>query len=303
MLFDGNMIQSLKLFSRILLGLCFTLGLPLAAGSAPAANLAYSQDLTQWQAIPMPAKHEVLGHALFEQAANYSHLKWQVFLAAGTPHASLEADFIDAAPRPAFEPTAGHTSGATAFVAVDNGWIISLNHGEFGGALYWFSADGSQNYRISEDPVIAFFTRPDGLYAIEGLAHMTLSRGSVLKLTREAPEGQWHGEVATPLPAAPAALAVQRDGTWLIVLSDSLVAIGADHRVHTLLAHAPWGALYPASAVLAADERRLYIGMRQFVAEVDLTAHTLRLLIPSEKFLNRLTPEDAERTRQYVQRP
>jgi hypothetical protein len=109
--------------------------------------------------------------------------------------------------------------------------------------------------------------------------------------------------VVTPLPFAPSALASQHDGTLLIVLSDSLVAVGEDHRVHTVLAEVPWIALYPTSAVLSPDERRLYIGMRQFVAEVDLTTHMLRLLIPSEKLLNRLTPEDAKRIRQYVQRP
>jgi hypothetical protein len=296
------MIQSLKLRSRILLGVLLTVNLSLLTPSAHAADIPYSHDLSEWQAVPMPAKSEALAHALFEQAANYSQRKWYVFLDAGTAHSSLDGDFIDSAKRPAFEPTAGKVVGATSFAAVDNGWIIGFNHGEFGAALYWFSADGAQNYRISEDPVIAFFTRPDGLYAIEGLAHMTLSRGSVIRLTRTPADGKWHSEVATPLPFAPSALAVRHDGSLLIVLSDSLVSVGLDHRVHAVLAEVPWSALYPTSAVLSPDERRLYIGMRQFVAQVDLTTHTLRLLIPSEKFLHRLTPDDVERIRQYVQR-
>lgn len=296
------MVQALKLRSHRLVGLLLTVSLLLLAWSAHAAELPYSRDLSEWQAIRMPAKSEVLARALFEQAANSSHLTWRVFREVGTVHASLDGDFIDGANRPAFEPTAGKVVGATAFAAVDNGWIVGFTHGEFGASLYWFSADGAQNYWISEDPVIAFFTRPDGLYAIEGLAHMTLSRGSVIRLTRIAADGQWHSEVATPLPLAPAALAVQHDGTLWIVLSAALVSVGLDHQVHTVLAEVPWSALYPTSALLAPDERHLYIGMRQFVAEVDLTAHTLRLLIPSEKFLHRLTPDDVERIRQYVQR-
>ena len=83
----------------------------------------------------------------------------------------------------------------------------------------------------------------------------------------------------------------------LVTLSDSLVCVGADRKIQILLSHAPWGGLYPSSSVLSQNEQSLYIGMRQFVGELDLTTKKLRLLIPSNQFLNRLPKEDEKRIR------
>jgi hypothetical protein len=85
----------------------------------------------------------------------------------------------------------------------------------------------------------------------------------------------------------------RHDGSMLIALSDSLVSVGPDHRV-TKISDVPWGGLYPSSSILLPDESRLYVGMRQFVGEVDLATNRLRLLVPSVSFLNKL-PEDDER--------
>jgi hypothetical protein len=68
--------------------------------------------------------------------------------------------------------------------------------------------------------------------------------------------------------------------------------------VETLLQDAPWNALYPTSSVFSPDEKKLYIGMRQFVGEFDIQTRQFRMLIPSESFQNRLAPEDETRIRE-----
>ena len=78
-------------------------------------------------------------------------------------------------------------------------------------------------------------------------------------------------------------------------LTLSLDSIEEAERIHTLLADVPWGGLYPNSSILLPDEQRLYIGMRQFVGEFDLTTKKLRLLVPSKEFLNKLPKEGEER--------
>ena len=55
--------------------------------------------------------------------------------------------------------------------------------------------------------------------------------------------------------------------------------------------------LYPSSSILLADESRLYLGMRQFVAEVDLATNRLRLLVPSVSFLNTLPDHEVRQIR------
>jgi hypothetical protein len=84
----------------------------------------------------------------------------------------------------------------------------------------------------------------------------------------------------------------------LVVLSDSLVSVGANRAADTLLADAPWSGLYPTSSILSAENRSSYIGMRQFVGEFDIPAEKLRLLIPSDAFLNRLSPDAEQQIRE-----
>jgi hypothetical protein len=180
---------------------------------------------------------------------------------------------------------------------VDDGWLVGFNHGEFGAALYWFNHDGKHHYKISNHQVVAFFSLPDGIYAIEGLAHMGASCGSVIRITRPTTSGHWQASRVVRLPYAPNTVAVRRDGSIVIALSDSLVSVGPDHHVNTLISDAPWGGLYPSSSILLPDESRLYIGMRQFVGEVDLATNHLRLLVPSVNFLNRLPDDDERRIR------
>jgi len=58
-----------------------------------------------------------------------------------------------------------------------------------------------------------------------------------------------------------------------------------------------WSGFYPHSSVFLEREQKLYLGMRQFVAEFDLKARKLRLLIPSHQFLNQLPKEEEKRLR------
>lgn len=90
------------------------------------------------------------------------------------------------------------------------------------------------------------------------------------------------------LPFAPYAISLRPNGTLLITLSDSLISVGPDRKIHTLIAKAPWGGFYPSSSLLMPDEQKLYIGMRQFVGAFNLTTNKLRFLIPSNEFLNKL---------------
>jgi len=79
----------------------------------------------------------------------------------------------------------------------------------------------------------------------------------------------------------------------LIVLSNALVAVTPKQEIQTIIDEAPWETLYPTSAVLTSDESHLYLGMRQFVGDIDLTSNRLKMLVRSKALLNNL-PEDTE---------
>jgi hypothetical protein len=264
-----------------------------------ASEPEYVQDVTRWQAVDAPSAVDRGARLVWSFAANYSHLNWRVFMQDGKVRARLGGEVPDIGPQQlSFTPKAGNFGPASAAAAVEDGWLVGFNEGEFGGALYWFSRDGKHSYPISNDQIVDFFSLADGIYAIEGLAHLSGSRGSILRITRPKEGAPWRAQSVVALPYAPYAVAVRRDGIALITLSDSLVSVDPELKVETLISDAPWGALYPSSSVLAQDEQKLYIGMRQFVGEFDLKTKTLRFLIPSFQFLNRLSKQQEAQIRQ-----
>lgn len=276
----------------------FTTLLLAAALVSGHAHADCPHELTKAQHVPVPASSDKMARELWSHAANYSELEWQVYRDGNRLCARPDASDRQAGPlRPAFVPQADDFKGASRFARVDDGWLVGFNEGEFGAALYWFSEDGRRHYRISEHQVVQFFPTAKGWGAIEGLAHGGLSRGSVILVDRATPQGRWKARTALRLPEAPYAIAVPRSGPALAVLSDSLVAVTDLQRATPLLADAPWGGLYPNSAVLSADERLLYIGMRQYIGEFDLQRRTLRMLLPRGALLNKPSPEGERQIR------
>ncbi len=271
----------------------------LSLASAPPSFAAeHFPDISKWTEVQAPPASKAAERAVWSYAANYSDLEWRVTSDRGQVRAALTGRNSESRqPRPDFIPIAGRFRGGSAFVQAEDGWLVGFNQGEFGAALYWFSRDGKTNYWISDHQVVGFVSRGDALYAIEGLAHLSLSRGSLIGIWRPDPVSRWQARVEAELPFAPYAVSLLKDGTFLIALSDSLIAVDTEHQIRTLLANAPWSGLYPNSSVLADDQSRLYIGMRQFVGEYDLRRGTLRLLVPSPKFLNVLPAEEIERVR------
>jgi len=269
----------------------------LLAANLRAAEPEYVRDIAKWQEVAVPPHSDQGARMVWSYAANYSKYEWRVISKSGQPNAQLITGALEQRPRPSFVPEAGGFHRASAFAAVEDGWLVGFNEGEFGAALYWFSPDGKRHYKISDHQIVDFFSLSNGVHAIEGLAHLGLSRGSVIRIIRPKSSESWQATSVTRLPFVPEAVSVRRDGTMLVTLSDSLVSIGSDYKIQTLLLNAPWDDFYPNSSVLSVDEQKLYIGMRQFVGEFDLSTKKLRLLIPSDQFLNKLPKKDEDQIR------
>jgi hypothetical protein len=282
-------------FPQLASGLLIALCLSQPALVSRAAEPEYSRDVTTWQAIQVPPRGKDSERIVWDYAANYSQLSWHVYIDSGRPYAKLiESPNDSSSDLSPFDAKADEYRGARRFKEVDDGWLVGFNHGEFGGALYWFNRNGTRHYKISSHQIVAFFSLPVGIYAIEGLGHLGISCGSMIHIIRREPAAHWQAFRVIQLPDSPSTVVVRRNGSVLIVLSNSLVSVSPNHQVTTIISDAPWGGLYPSSSILVPDEGRLYVGMRQFVADIDLTTNRLRLLVPSTDFLNKL-PDVQER--------
>jgi hypothetical protein len=184
----------------------------------------------------------------------------------------------------------------TATVHVFDGWLVGFNKGEYGTALYWFSETGQARYLISNEAIVSIIRCPEGVYAIQGYDNHGSSIGSVLELSLF--NGRWKTHKVTSLPSAPYS-AVARGDTILIILANSLVAfsLGQKREMRTILPDFPWDNLYPRTTALSTDNSKLYIGMQEYVAEVDLINKQLRLLAPSRSFINKISDNQETKIR------
>ena len=287
--------------------------LGVAITAIGAAFPEYPREVRQWQQVSLPPKDdEYRMTAWFEAASFFSKSwEWRVFVEHDHVCARLSSEPPrEAKERPRFTPKTQEfvARDETALQRVEDGWLVGFNDGEFGGALYWFSREGQQHYKISNHQVVDFFSGLDGIYAIEGLGHMGYSSGSVIRIAPAEPGGRWQASTVVKLPLAPCTVSTRRDGTMFITSPHCIVAVGRDRRLTTLLRD-PWW-YRPTSAVLSPDEQKLYIGMDYFVGEFDIPARTLRLLVPSDTFLEpfreaeeRLKGYEATHNMRFYRRP
>lgn len=280
---------------RAWLAFMFLLAAPcLASGKEEAGAIAA---VDEWLEIPIPDQTQREERLVWEYAANYSPLSWYVFRRGHTLAASPEAS-RPRSPRPPFLPAEGKRADGIVAQRIDDGWLVAFNHGEFGAELSWFSEDGKENRKISIHHVVEFVRWQGKWHAIEGLAHLGSSRGSLIELDRS--QGAWQTRTVTQLPAAPSAVSAKANGNLLITLSDSLVELEPDGRLRILLADAPWMGLYATSSIWDEETGTLYIGMRQYVARYEIATSTLAMLIPSRAFLHRLAPDQERGVRRQA---
>ncbi len=248
----------------------------------------YPTDPSAWEVIDRPSKSNRDAYYAFLHRANYSRHEWHVSVVDGKVVARLREDVKPAEVQaPEFDTAVQlQDAKAPAFltIKVSDGWIAAYNQGEFGSAVYWFSENGKSKKKLSDHQINEFLIEGDRIFAVEGLAHLSLSQGSMIEIKKE--DRGWKIEEFLPLPESAEAIAGIGEGDYAVVTSDMLLRVNLDRQILMLIPSGEWGGLYPNS--VATDGKYLYIGMRQFVARCKLgsSVQSFDLLVPSSKWLN-----------------
>lgn len=133
-----------------------------------------------WVPYPNPATDS---SAL--RCANYSRREWKVEQGEGSiivhldklqDHRAALPDVINSR-----SVTVG-TKGTRSVEQVDDGWLVGLDVGEFGGGLWWFSCDGKLNRKLAYEGVKGFAKTSSGVIAVTGLAHLGIDEGKILHI-------------------------------------------------------------------------------------------------------------------------
>jgi len=150
-----------------------------------------------------------------------------------------------------------------------SGWLVGFNHGEWGGALRWYSDSGSLKSELIDDNAVDLLPVPNGFIAFTGLAHLGSDDGRATEIIDTGTLFRIGRSV--DLGSEPRAVVLERDGAVLVVTTVGISRISPSFQVTRLLSTS-WGMFYPVS--LVQDGAIAYVGMRGIVAEVDLAADT-----------------------------
>jgi len=257
--------------------------------------------LKNWKSYPVPTTDEVANNM---QEYNYSENDWIVYFDEDeirvddvrnynrNPRAKLPFDIRQSNSN--MINISAPLVGIIDAIEVEDGYLVGFNRGEWGGELYWFSKDGKKKYEISGHQIVQFVKRDNKIYAIEGLAHLTMTKGSIIKIEKQ--NRKWVAKEFLKLPTAPEAIQLDSKENFIVVTFGTnwsfggesgviinaypgLFSIDREANIDTLVKFGIWGDyLYPSSMVIQNDV--VYIGMRKGVYKFDLATKKDEWLLP-----------------------
>lgn len=229
---------------------------PFLASGCPEGQ----HDVRKWKRVdPASITEQQLS------SLNYSRCEWKVSVRDGAPLA--EAD-RDAKPAVAARFQLPNQWGPPRVVRQGKaGTLFGFNHGEWGGALLWYSDDGAFKAKLIDENVVELLATTEGFIVFTGLNHLGSDVGRATELVDTG--SVFRTGRSVDLGSAPRAVASESDGTVLVITTAGVVRLSRAFQVEPIL-KTRCGSLYPVSVAL--DGATAYVGMRGVVAEVQLRA-------------------------------
>jgi hypothetical protein len=178
------------------------------------------------------------------------------------------------------------------YLAVNGGFLVAYDSGEFGGGLLWFGTASALPQSVSGENTHSILRTSQEILAITGLSHMGRNAGRVLRL--EYVGSSWRVASVVALPGAPGATLSDSDGTVMIVAGPDLVRLKPRSRSSEVVHHGKWKGLYPSSIVRDASGA-IYIGMHYAVVRLvpNGRRYAEEWLVPSKALPKRGVPANS----------
>lgn len=144
-----------------------------------------------------------------------------------------------------------------------NGTLVGVNKGEFGGAIEWHAQATKTVTIVAKDNPVAFVAKGARVFALAGLAHLTMDEGHILEL-KQTTGGKWSSKKVLDLDAAPDAVLTLAGGDILVLTTRGLVRVNLDTLAKRRVFDNPrWSFLYASSIAQLADS--IFVGARSAV--------------------------------------
>lgn len=140
-----------------------------------------------------------------------------------------ETGIIEVTPQNIVEHRKELTQIPAVALRVADGWIAGSNRGEWGGELVFISDSGDQQI-IADTNVEDVHLLGDRVVAVTGLAHLGISEGDILQLSRSE-SGIWTSAPWRSLPGAPQSSTLVETGELLVNVANGGSVLISDDGV------------------------------------------------------------------------
>jgi len=159
--------------------------------------------------------------------------------------------------------------GTAQFHEVKDGWLVSTDAGEWGASVWWFAADGSTGYEVSREHVVYFVPLGTRIFALTGLAHLGLSKGSLVEFFRDGDDG-WKSREIADLGDAPDHFRLESQTALMVLSRSKLLRISTNGHIETLHTGGQWSwAILRKPNTFAVKDDTIYLGLRLIVSKLE----------------------------------
>ena len=212
------------------------------------------------------------------QCAGNSRREWKVEQAENAVKISLDQRQNHQAALPhAIRPSDIKVGikGYRSVQQIADGWLIGRDAGEWGGGLWWFSADGKSSKQLAGDNIVGFAETSTAVLAFAGLAHGSSDAGKVLKIVGDTAADR-KVETLIDLGSTPRTFVAETSDSFLVMTTNSLIRVKASGTTEKLFS-TRCAYLYPnPNSMTVSESGVIHIGMRHFVVRLTPTSEDYR---------------------------
>lgn len=165
-----------------------------------------------------------------------------------------------------------------AILDINDGQLIGTDHGEWGGKIEFLLKGTNDKRLIKEGNVKFIFRFNNEIYFIEGLAHLSTSKGTMYRLDKS--NATYSPVKVIEFEDAPEAMSVFGDNIY-IACHESFFIV-KDLNKEAIFKDTFWISLYPNSLVVI-DENNVYLGLRGGYAKLDIAKKNIRFFKYTKK--------------------
>ncbi|CAF1486179.1 unnamed protein product [Rotaria magnacalcarata] len=154
---------------------------------------------------------------------------------------------------------------------ISSGTLFGLDQGEWGGQLVFIPDDTTKKSIVIKNGNMKFsFIFKDKIYFIEGLAHMSVSKGALYEL--DITNNNFDYKKIIDFEDSPEAFTICHNK--LFIASHRCFYVLENFEKKILFKDTFWDSLYPSS-IAVIDEQNVFVGIRGGIAKLDLTKQSL----------------------------